>query len=77
MSLTYRTEAEIESWRARDPVVNLGARLEPSDRGRIDGEVESVLDEAVAFAHASERPRADDAYEYTYATPIPVRRGVR
>ena len=77
MGLTYRTDAEVESWRARDPVATLGARLEPTERARIDDAVEAVLDEAVAFARASERPRAEDAYEFTYASPIPVRRGSR
>jgi pyruvate dehydrogenase E1 component alpha subunit len=75
MSLTYRTEEEIETWRARDPVATFGARLDSAVRARIDQAVEVTLDEAIAFARASERPRADDAYEYTYASPIPVRRG--
>jgi pyruvate dehydrogenase E1 component alpha subunit len=77
MGLTYRTDAEVESWRARDPVAALGARLVPTDRARIDETVEALLDEAVAFARASERPHAEDAYEFTYASPIPVRRGFR
>ena len=75
MSLTYRTEAEIEAWRARDPVAAVAARLGPAVSAPIDRAVEVTLDEAVAFARASERPRAVDAYEFTYASPIPVRRG--
>ena len=77
MRLTYRTEEEIEAWRDRDPVASAAARVGPDARGRIDEEVEATLDAAVAFARASERPRAEDAYEFIYATPIPVRRGSR
>ncbi len=77
MGLTYRTDEEVASWRARDPVATQAARLEPSERARIDKAVEAVLDEAIAFARASERPHVDDAYEFTYASPISVRRGSR
>jgi pyruvate dehydrogenase E1 component alpha subunit len=77
MGLTYRTDEEVASWRARDPVATQAARLEPSERARIDTAVETVLDEAIAFARASARPHVDDAYEFTYASPISVRRGSR
>jgi acetoin:2,6-dichlorophenolindophenol oxidoreductase subunit alpha len=77
MSLTYRTEEEIESWRARDPVGSFGASLEPGERTRIDDEVETVLDEAVEFARASARPEPEAAYAHIYASPIVVRRGAR
>ena len=77
MGLTYRTDEEVASWRARDPVATQAARLEPSERARIDMAVEAALDEAIAFARASERPHVDDAYEFTYASPISVRRGSR
>jgi pyruvate dehydrogenase E1 component alpha subunit len=77
MSLTYRTDEEIESWRARDPVGSFGATLEPAARTRIDDEIETVLDEAVDFARASARPETEAAYEHIYASPIAVRRGAR
>ena len=75
MGLTYRTDDEIERWRARDPVATLGASLELPARTRIDEAIETLLDAAVAFAHASERPDPEAAYALIYASPIPVRRG--
>ena len=75
MSLTYRTDEEIEAWRDRDPVATAGARVGPDKKDMIDEEVEATLDAAVAFARASERPQAEDAYDFVYATPIPIRRG--
>ena len=77
MGLTYRTEEEIESWRARDAVAGAGAALDPAARARVDEEIETVLDEAVAFARAGDRPDPEAAYAFVYASPIPVRRGSR
>ncbi|HEV3403299.1 MAG TPA: thiamine pyrophosphate-dependent dehydrogenase E1 component subunit alpha [Gaiellaceae bacterium] len=75
MGLTYRTDEEIESWRARDPVAGVGASLEPAARERIDEAIEALLDEAVALARAAPRPDPEAAYAFLYASPISVRRG--
>jgi pyruvate dehydrogenase E1 component alpha subunit len=76
MKLGYRTDEEIATWRLRDPLDVTGARLEPGVREAIDAEVERLIDEAVAFARASERPARDDALDYVWAGAGAPRRGV-
>jgi pyruvate dehydrogenase E1 component alpha subunit len=52
----YRDKAEVEEWKARDPIVTLAARLEREGlldapaRAAMEGEVAREMDEAVAFA---------------------------
>ncbi len=75
MKLGYRTEAEIERWRLRDPITATGATLEPAAEEQIRAEVEQLLDEAVEFARASPRPDPVDALEYVYASGLVPRRG--
>jgi TPP-dependent pyruvate/acetoin dehydrogenase alpha subunit len=72
MSLDYRSEDEIETWRARDPLDVVGSRLDPEERAAIDAEVELVLEEAIAFARESPASSPDDALEFVYASgPAP------
>ncbi len=49
----FRPEAEIEAWRARDPLELAGSRLEPSARAEIDGRVRDHLIAAEAEARAA------------------------
>jgi acetoin:2,6-dichlorophenolindophenol oxidoreductase subunit alpha len=76
MKLTYRTDDEIERWRARDPLARAAASLEPAVRDRIDAEVETLLDEAIEFARASPRPDPAEAFDFVYASGLEPRRGV-
>lgn len=76
MKLAYRTDDEIERWRARDPVLTAGAALDPAARERIDGEVEALLDEALAFARESPEPDPAAALDFVYASGPAPRRGV-
>ena len=76
MGLTYRSEEEITTWRGRDPLELLGARLETGERDLIDAAVETLLDEAVEFARASPHPAADGALDYMYASGPRPRAGV-
>lgn len=65
----YRTESEIESWRARDPINILSAQLQR--RGHlsheefeaIKSEVEEEVDEAVTFSEQSAPPEASALFE--------------
>jgi pyruvate dehydrogenase E1 component alpha subunit len=54
----------------------MGDRLATDVRAAIDAEIETLLDEAVAFARASAKPDRLDALTHVYATPIPTRSGV-
>lgn len=73
----YRSEAEIEAWRLRDPIdlhrrrlvrdgVLTEARLDA-----IESEVRAELETAVEFALGSPFPDPAEAFEGLYASPIP------
>jgi pyruvate dehydrogenase E1 component alpha subunit len=74
--LRYRDEAELDRWRARDPVLVQGERVPAGRRAEIDARIEEELDEAVRFALGSPVPDPGGALDHIYATGIPVRLGV-
>lgn len=74
--LKYRTDEEIERWRARDPLTIQAARVPEDVRARIDAEIEAELDEVVAFAVGSAKPDPADALEYMYTSGLEARAGV-
>jgi TPP-dependent pyruvate/acetoin dehydrogenase alpha subunit len=76
MSLSYRSDDEIERWRLRDPLALLAATLEGSAVARIDEEVEQLLDEAIEFARSSDRPDLSAALDCMYADGPRPRSGV-
>jgi len=71
---TYRSKDEEAMWEANDPIPALGERLK--DMGlatdetlaAIEGEVESLIDEAVAFAEESPSPQPTDALKHVFYT---------
>ena len=74
--LRYRSAAEIAGWRARDPLVLQGSRVPADVRSGIDADVEEVIEEAVRFAVAGNRPSPAEAMDYLYAAaPRPSRPG--
>jgi TPP-dependent pyruvate/acetoin dehydrogenase alpha subunit len=76
MNLGYRTDEEIERWRERDPLRVLAERMAPDDVAAIDGEVEALLEAALAFARESPRPDVSEALDYVYASGPAPRKGV-
>jgi TPP-dependent pyruvate/acetoin dehydrogenase alpha subunit len=67
----YRSQDEVESWRAKEPLVVTRERL----RGRgvadevmagVDAEVESEIQAAIAFARQSPEPRREEAMAHVY-----------
>lgn len=76
MGLGYRSEEEIERWRARDPLTLLAARLDAGAVAAIDAEVEQLLTAALAFARESPRPDPSSARDYVYASGPAPREGV-
>lgn len=68
----YRSQEEVEAWRARDPIPRLRTwLLEESiataeEVEELEKAVEQELEEAVAFARASPRPRTEEALEGVY-----------
>jgi 2-oxoisovalerate dehydrogenase E1 component len=69
----YRTQEEVESWRARDPIVQFRAQLLSSgevDEGalaEVEAEVEATVADAVEFARNSPWPDAATVLENVYA----------
>jgi TPP-dependent pyruvate/acetoin dehydrogenase alpha subunit len=76
MRLRYRDEAEVDRWRARDPLALQASRVAPEVRERVDAEIEAVLDEAVRYAVESPPPDPLDAFDHLYAGGMRVRAGV-
>lgn len=75
----YRSKAEIEEWRARDPILLFGRWLQAEgvatedQLAEVRRQVEDELLEAVRFAEES--PEPDDAAlcEHVYVNPLPHR----
>jgi pyruvate dehydrogenase E1 component alpha subunit len=71
----YRSEAEIQAYRERDPVETFADDLleagvvSPADREAVDEAVGARVEEAVEAMEASDYPSADDAVEHLYQEP--------
>lgn len=66
----YRTAADVEQWKSRDPIKVLGEKLETlglsSLRTQIEQEVEDEVQDSVRFAEESPFPEESSATEYVY-----------
>jgi len=77
LGLKYRSQEEIDAWKAKDPLLTFPARLQgmgvlsAEGKDAIDREVEAVLDEAIAFSRQSPFPKADEALDGMYAVTYP------
>ena len=69
----YRTDEEVESWKARDPVTSFRALLlaetpiTVSEIEAIDAEEQSAVESAVDFAEASPFPLPEEAFDHVFA----------
>lgn len=74
---TYRTEAEIERWRTRDPLIVTAGQLDsgggwaPDTRATIDADVDDEIERAIAAARESGLPDATTALDHMYAETYP------
>lgn len=75
LRIGYRTEEEIERWRARDPLDIEAARIPRAERERIDADIDAHLAQAVDFALSGPHPLADHALDHLYATGLRPRAG--
>ena len=72
-SLGYRTEAEFDIWRKRCPLDSFEAQLlgdgvvSPEQSAEIRREIQSEIEDAVAFAKGSPYPEGREAAMFTYA----------
>jgi TPP-dependent pyruvate/acetoin dehydrogenase alpha subunit len=71
---TYRTKEEESLWQTRDPIPNLAQHLKTIGLATgemlaaIEGEVETLIDEAVAFAEESPPPEPADTLQGVFYT---------
>lgn len=63
----YRDRDELRPWQERDQAPVIGAQLDPSERARLDAEIESAIAAAFDFAENSKFPEGDDLFQNVYA----------
>jgi pyruvate dehydrogenase E1 component alpha subunit len=67
----YRTAADVDEWKSRDPIKVLGETMDAQGmkelRLRIENEIEEEIQDAVRFAEESPFPAPETAMDYTYA----------
>jgi TPP-dependent pyruvate/acetoin dehydrogenase alpha subunit len=69
----YRDKAEVEAWRAKEPILRFRTWLEqskmlhPEDLARIEAEVDAEIAEAVAFADSGSFEPVKDLTRFVYA----------
>lgn len=71
----YRTDAEVEAGRARDPLDVQGARIARATRAAIDAETAGLLDAAVRYALDGPHPDPATALDGLYASGLRPRAG--
>jgi pyruvate dehydrogenase E1 component alpha subunit len=71
----YRTKAEVEEWKKRDPIPMLisqmraGSMINDEDLALIEKEVGAEVDDAVAFADAGKVETIDELTHFVYSEP--------
>jgi TPP-dependent pyruvate/acetoin dehydrogenase alpha subunit len=69
----YRDKAEVEAWRAKEPILRFRTWLEQSmmlhleDLARIEAEVAAEIADAVAFADSGSFEPVEDLTRFVYA----------
>jgi 2-oxoisovalerate dehydrogenase E1 component alpha subunit len=72
---SYRTRAEVEQWKQRDPIVHFRGTLEaaglltPAQHAELDARAIAEVEDAVKFAQAAPYPDIAHAAEGVYTPP--------
>jgi pyruvate dehydrogenase E1 component alpha subunit len=72
----YREKEEIEKWRHRDPLLLLGERmrdeswLSDEDVAAMEQQIAAEIDDAVAFADASDIEPVDELTRFVHTSPV-------
>jgi pyruvate dehydrogenase E1 component alpha subunit len=72
----YRDKAEVEQWKARDPITALTDRLTTAgalaagDLDRMEAEIAAEIDDAVAFADAGTLEPVDELERFVVSEPL-------
>ena len=70
---SYRTKAEVEEWRKKDPVIRFStwlretAMLRDEDMAQMEREIDAEIAQAVAFAESGTWEPVEDLAKDTYA----------
>ena len=64
----YRSQDEAEPWMVSDQVTRLAGMVEPEQRQHLEGEVETAIEQAFAFAERSPFPDPQELYTDNLAT---------
>jgi pyruvate dehydrogenase E1 component alpha subunit len=75
MKLGYRTAAEVQRWRQRDPLEIETARIPQAERDQLDAEIAELVGKAEEFATTSPHPDPAGALDYLYASGLRARAG--
>jgi acetoin:2,6-dichlorophenolindophenol oxidoreductase subunit alpha len=71
LRIAYRTEEEVEQWRARDPLDTFkrstAGILDPAELTALHDRTQVEIDAAIAFAEASPEPKADGLLDNVYS----------
>ncbi len=73
----YRDEAEVASWRAKDPIIRTRKYLETKGlwndtrQAEIEERGKAIVQEVVRTAEGIEKPSIDDIFDYTFAALDP------
>ncbi len=76
LGLNYRSSAEIEYYRSKDPIINFYSQLlkdsicSEQELKKIDSEIDDLISEAIEFARKSPLPKPEDALKDMYASEI-------
>jgi len=74
----YRTEEELERWRARDPIFVIRDRLVADDVmtsaefAALDAQISDEVADAVAFAESSAFPAPGEAFTHVFSESAPA-----
>ncbi|MHA6669692.1 thiamine pyrophosphate-dependent dehydrogenase E1 component subunit alpha [Homoserinimonas sp. A447] len=73
----YRTDAELQSWVARDPITRYEAWLRSKGEGdqffaEVEAEAEDLAADIRHRTHALESPSTDKIFDHVYSEPHPV-----
>jgi pyruvate dehydrogenase E1 component alpha subunit/2-oxoisovalerate dehydrogenase E1 component len=69
----YRTKAEVEEWKKRDPISMLVSKMDPAslvtdeDLGLIEKDVAAEVEDAIAFADAGKLEAVDELTRFVYS----------
>jgi 2-oxoisovalerate dehydrogenase E1 component len=73
----YRTQAEIDQWKKRDPILMYRRRLvddfqvaTEADLDAIETRIQTEVNEAVEFSRSSPHPDVEDAHKHAWHDPI-------